>query len=70
MIANSRALSEAEHDNDPEYGIAQRKCELVAELCRATAPMRIDCRRRREGGEIILFDVNMKPVCPPTRIEW
>ncbi|ORX37044.1 hypothetical protein BD324DRAFT_422671 [Kockovaella imperatae] len=65
VMDNSRALTPEEHAADPAYGIAQRQCELVAEACQATAPIRIDCRRRRRsegnGGEIILFDVNMKP---------
>lgn len=62
VTANSRALSQAEHKADREYGTVQQKCERVAELCRATAPIRVDVRRKTPGGPFILFDVNMKPV--------
>ncbi|OCF31438.1 hypothetical protein I317_07705 [Kwoniella heveanensis CBS 569] len=62
VTANSRAVSAAEHASDKAYTTAQNKCEEVARLCHATAPIRVDCRRRSKlGGEIILFDVNMKP---------
>ncbi|GFZ48773.1 hypothetical protein JCM24511_06522 [Saitozyma sp. JCM 24511] len=65
VTANSRALSASEHDADPSYATLQRRCELVAELCRATAPIRVDARRRGDGqgvnSEFVLFDVNMKP---------
>lgn len=62
VTQNSRALTPAEHAADRAYSIAQRRCEIVAEKCRSTAPIRIDCRRREAGGTIFLFDVNMKPV--------
>ncbi|WWC87418.1 uncharacterized protein L201_002307 [Kwoniella dendrophila CBS 6074] len=58
---NSRVLTTEEHDADPEYAKAQANCVLVAQLLQATSPMRIDCRRRNEGGPLILFDVNAKP---------
>jgi hypothetical protein len=50
VTANSRALSASEHDADPSYATLQRQCELVAELCRATAPIRVDARREHEAG--------------------
>jgi hypothetical protein len=62
VTANSRALTPDEHDADQMYKKAQDDAAYVAQLCRATAPMRIDGRRREAGGPIILFDVNMKPV--------
>lgn len=64
VTANSRALTQAEHDADPVYKEAQELAAYAAELCGATAPMRIDGRRREAGGRIVLFDVNMKPVSP------
>lgn len=62
VTANSRVISEEEYRADPEYRIAQAKCEMVAEICGSTAPIRIDARRATPGGPILLFDINMKPV--------
>lgn len=64
VTANSRALTADEHQADPMYKKAQEDAAYVGQLCGATAPMRIDGRRRTAGGPIILFDVNMKPVSP------
>lgn len=61
VTANSRAISE-EEIKDPVYPKVMRQCEEVASLIKATAPIRIDVRRFREGSEFALFDINMKPV--------
>lgn len=61
VTANSRVATEHEM-NDPAYKIAMRQCEAVAELIGATAPIRVDVRRFKEGSEFALFDINMKPV--------
>ena len=65
VTQNSRVLSAKEHEDDPAYRAAQKACEHVAALCRATAPIRIDCRRPGDKGPILLFDVNLKPVRVP-----
>ena len=61
VTANSRTLTQSEHSADLAYTTAQRQCELVAQYLEATAPIRVDCRRRGHGGGFVLFDVNMKP---------
>ncbi|ORY30211.1 hypothetical protein BCR39DRAFT_529982 [Naematelia encephala] len=62
VSANSRVVTQTEHDTDPAYRTIQEKCELVASIGEATAPIRIDCRRLNEsGGDFVLFDVNVKP---------
>jgi D-alanine-D-alanine ligase-like ATP-grasp enzyme len=65
VTLNSRVLSEAEISADSKYEKAMRECETVAELLRATAPIRIDLRRFDDSpsSTFALFDVNMKPVC-------
>nr|XP_018266021.1 uncharacterized protein I303_02399 [Kwoniella dejecticola CBS 10117]OBR88179.1 hypothetical protein I303_02399 [Kwoniella dejecticola CBS 10117] len=58
---NSRVLTKEDHVADPAYTTAQAQCVRVAQLWEATAPIRIDCRRKVDGGPFILFDVNAKP---------
>ncbi|RAL14511.1 glutathione synthetase ATP-binding domain-like protein [Aspergillus homomorphus CBS 101889] len=60
VTANSRAVT-AEEMQDASYGAVMRQCEQVAKLIGATAPIRIDIRRFREGSEFAIFDINMKP---------
>ncbi|KAL5334125.1 hypothetical protein BJX70DRAFT_31107 [Aspergillus crustosus] len=60
VTANSRAVTSDELE-DPAYGKIMRQCEQVARLIGATAPIRIDVRRFKEGSEFALFDINMKP---------
>jgi D-alanine-D-alanine ligase-like ATP-grasp enzyme len=62
VTANSRVVGTAEYSRDPAYERAARECEGVAALLKATAPIRIDIRRFKEGSDFALFDVNMKPV--------
>jgi hypothetical protein len=62
VTANSRTVSEDEME-DPAYNKVMRQCEGVARLIGASAPIRVDVRRFREGSEFALFDINMKPVC-------
>ena len=61
VTANSRAVRPEEADADAAYARAGRECENVAELLGCKAVMRIDVRRRKAGGDFVLFDVNMKP---------
>lgn len=63
VTANSRVVQKTEYIADPAYEQAARECEEVAALLKATAPIRIDIRRFKEGSKFALFDVNMKPVC-------
>ncbi|KAE8378673.1 hypothetical protein BDV26DRAFT_280944 [Aspergillus bertholletiae] len=60
VTANSRAVTNEEM-NDPAYGKIMEECQGVAKLIGATAPIRIDVRRFRQGSEFALFDINMKP---------
>ncbi|KAH8689584.1 hypothetical protein BGW36DRAFT_391167 [Talaromyces proteolyticus] len=60
VAANSRVVSDDEF-KDPAYENIMRQCEAVAEIIRATAPIRVDVRRFKEGSEFALFDINMKP---------
>lgn len=62
VTANSRVATADEINDDPAYKDAMRQCEAVAELIGATAPIRVDVRRFKEGSEFALFDINMKPV--------
>ncbi|KAI0441144.1 hypothetical protein F4803DRAFT_437423 [Xylaria telfairii] len=63
VMANSRLVSADEHSKDPEYAHIQRQCEVVAELLKITAPIRIDIRRFTSDPKspFALFDVNLKP---------
>ncbi|KAF2997707.1 hypothetical protein E8E13_006701 [Curvularia kusanoi] len=61
VTKNSRVVGQAEYEQDPAYERAARECERVAALLKATAPIRIDVRRFKEGSNFALFDVNMKP---------
>ena len=58
---NSRALSLKEIENDTSYRDAMRQCEVIGELLKATAPIRVDVRRG-VNGRFRVFDVNLKPV--------
>ncbi|KOC14938.1 hypothetical protein AFLA70_174g002861 [Aspergillus flavus AF70] len=60
VTANSRVVTNDEM-KDPAYGKVMEECQGVAKLIGATAPIRIDVRRFREGSEFALFDINMKP---------
>ncbi|PYH49578.1 glutathione synthetase ATP-binding domain-like protein [Aspergillus saccharolyticus JOP 1030-1] len=60
VTANSRVVT-ADEMQDASYGSVMRQCEQVASLIGATAPVRIDTRRFREGSEFAIFDINMKP---------
>ncbi|KAJ5465870.1 hypothetical protein N7530_009657 [Penicillium desertorum] len=60
VTANSRVVSMDEM-KDPAYQKIMGECVKVAQLIGATAPIRIDVRRFREGSEFALFDINMKP---------
>lgn len=62
VTANSRAITTQEFNGDEAYQTVARRCEAVGELLRPAAAIRIDCRRREEGGPFKLFDINMKPV--------
>jgi carbamoylphosphate synthase large subunit len=62
VTANSRVVTEDEL-KDLAYGKAMRQCEDVARLIGATAPIRVDVRRFKDGSKFALFDINMKPVC-------
>lgn len=59
VINNSEVLADEELQQD---GIRKlcAQCEKAAELVRAKAPIRIDCRQDAEG-KYFLFDLNMKP---------
>ncbi|WVF70364.1 hypothetical protein IAT40_005154 [Kwoniella sp. CBS 6097] len=61
VTANSRVLTSAEAGSDASYATAQKKCEIVAKLLQAIAPIRVDCRRDVDGEAFFLFDVNLKP---------
>ncbi|PKX91215.1 glutathione synthetase ATP-binding domain-like protein [Aspergillus novofumigatus IBT 16806] len=60
VTANSRAVTEKEME-DPAYGTIMEESKKVAQLIRATAPIRVDVRRFSEGSKFALFDINMKP---------
>ncbi|GFF54325.1 D-alanine--D-alanine ligase [Aspergillus udagawae] len=60
VTANSCVVSEDEM-KDPAYNKVMRQCEGVARLIGATAPIRVDVRRFRNGSDFALFDINMKP---------
>ncbi len=59
VIHNSAVLSD-EAMQQPDLLILCRQCEKAAELVRAKAPIRIDCRADATG-QYFLFDLNMKP---------
>jgi carbamoylphosphate synthase large subunit len=61
VVANSRVVSDKDME-DPAYHKIMEEGVKVAALIGATAPIRIDVRRIREGSEFALFDINMKPV--------
>lgn len=55
VTTNSRTLTSEKAKKDKRYSKASRQCEQVAELMRATAPIRVDIRRYNESRY---------PVCP------
>lgn len=63
VTQNSRVLSREEIENDPAYDDIRLQCEQVAEMCKVTAPIRIDIRRVSEKprSRFAMFDINMKP---------
>ncbi|XHG03732.1 hypothetical protein AWENTII_007024 [Aspergillus wentii] len=61
VTANSRAVTKREMEADESFACIMRECEEVGVFLGATAPIRIDIRRFREGGRFALFDVNLKP---------
>jgi hypothetical protein len=64
VTSNSRVVGDKEAAGDKAYEQVQRECQEVARLIKATAPIRIDVRRRSDekGCPFSLFDINMKPV--------
>ena len=66
VTANSRVVTTEEMARDPSYQAAMAECERAAAFVHATAPMRIDVRRKRDGAAFAMFDVNMKPVSTMT----
>ena len=64
VTANSRVVS-IDEMKDPAYQKIMGDCVKVAQLIGATAPIRVDVRRFKEGSEFALFDINMKPVSDP-----
>lgn len=64
VTQNSRCVTEAEHQADPNYSEIQRQCVEAAKLLQCTAPIRVDVRRFEDSksSPFALFDVNMKPV--------
>lgn len=62
VTKDSNAVETAEFLQNPAYGRAAQEWEKVAALLRATAPIRIDIRRFKNGSSFALFDVNMKHV--------
>ena len=64
VTANSRAVMASELEADSTaYGDMMDQCARVGDLIKTTAPIRIDVRRRSDGSEFVLFDINMKPAC-------
>lgn len=64
VMANSCLVSADEYLKELEYAHIQRQCEMIAELRKITAPIRIDIRRFTSDlkSPFDLFDVNLKPV--------
>lgn len=59
VINNSKILLE-EGLNSAEIRSITKKCETAAKIVGAKAPIRIDCRKNK-NGEYYIFDLNMKP---------
>lgn len=64
VALNSRAATPQMYATSNTYAEVARQCEGVARLLKATAPVRIDVRRRDSSplSPFVIFDVNMKPV--------
>ncbi|KAL1857852.1 hypothetical protein Plec18167_001745 [Paecilomyces lecythidis] len=61
VTQNSRVVGEDEMEKDRSYRTVMEECERVAEVIKATAPIRIDVRRFGDGEAFAIFDINMKP---------
>jgi hypothetical protein len=61
VTSNSRAVTKKEM-KDPAYEKVMEECKHVAQLIRATAPIRIDARRFLDGSKFAIFATSMKPV--------
>ena len=59
VVNNSEVLTDERMQSNVVKQLC-RDCEKAAELVRAKAPIRIDCRANKEG-RYFLFDLNMKP---------
>jgi len=59
VVNNSSIVSDNELKSTAIKEISQ-KCELAAKVIDAHAPIRIDCRKNKEG-KYQIFDLNMKP---------
>lgn len=59
VVSNSQALTQEELEQ-PAVQTLMRQCEMAAQLVKAKAPIRIDCRQDA-AGNYYLFDLNMKP---------
>jgi len=64
VTINSRAVTAEASAANSTYAEVATQCEGVARLLKATAPIRIDVRRRDcdAMSPFVIFDVNMKPV--------
>lgn len=69
VTSNSRVVTAGKYSRDPAYERVAKECEELAGLIKATAPIRIDVRRFKEGSSFALFDINMKPVSVINSIE-
>lgn len=59
VVNNSKILSTKEQKSEEIHNIS-RKCEFAAGIIGARAPIRIDCRKNKDG-QYNLFDLNLKP---------
>jgi len=59
VINNSKVLNDSELAEQPVIDL-MKSCEKAAEIVKAKAPIRIDCRGD-SIGRYLLFDLNMKP---------
>jgi D-alanine-D-alanine ligase-like ATP-grasp enzyme len=72
VTLNSRAVTAEESAANSTYAEVARQCEVIARLLQATAPIRIDVRRRDcdAMSPFVIFDVNMKPVSSFASAAW
>jgi D-alanine-D-alanine ligase len=59
-VTSNSCVVPADRSTDKSYAEIARQCEKAALYVDAVAPIRIDCRRDREGN-FRIFDLNMKP---------